>query len=86
MQKLPGFTRTLRNNTHSGRATPGVPSRLNITSPEAASNTYTVQSGDNLSKIGKQYGVSWQDIFEANRHILKDPDKIYPGQELTIPQ
>jgi nucleoid-associated protein YgaU len=58
---------------------------LNISSPEAAANTYTVQSGDNLSKIGKQYGVSWQAIFEANRDKLNDPDKIYPGQELTIP-
>jgi nucleoid-associated protein YgaU len=59
---------------------------LTISAPEAASTTYTVQSGDNLSKIGKQYGVSWQAIFEANRDKLSDPDKIHPGQELTIPQ
>lgn len=59
---------------------------LDITAPEAAENTYTVQSGDNLSKIGSKYGVSWQQIFEANRDKLNDPDKIYPGQELTIPQ
>jgi nucleoid-associated protein YgaU len=39
-----------------------------------------------LSKIGSQYGVSWQKIFEANRDKLDDPDKIQPGQELTIPQ
>jgi nucleoid-associated protein YgaU len=58
---------------------------LNIDAPEAAANTYTVQSGDNLSKIGSKYGVSWQQIFEANRDKLSDPDKIYPGQELTIP-
>lgn len=58
---------------------------LNIDAPEAAGNTYTVQSGDNLSKIGSKYGVSWQQIFEANRDKLSDPDKIYPGQELTIP-
>jgi nucleoid-associated protein YgaU len=58
---------------------------LNIDAPEAAQNTYTVQSGDNLSKIGSKYGVSWQKIFEANRDKLNDPDKIYPGQELTIP-
>jgi nucleoid-associated protein YgaU len=59
---------------------------LNVSAPEAATSTYTVQSGDNLSKIGKQYGVSWNAIFEANRDILSDPDKIQPGQELTIPQ
>jgi nucleoid-associated protein YgaU len=59
---------------------------LNVSAPEAASSSYTVQSGDNLSKIGKKYGVSWQAIFEANRDKLNDPDKIFPGQELTIPQ
>ena len=58
---------------------------LDISAPEAASNTYTVQSGDNLSKIGEKYGVSWNKIFEANRDKLSDPDKIQPGQELTIP-
>lgn len=59
---------------------------LNISAPEAAQNTYTVQSGDSLSKIGSRYGVSWQAIFDANRDKLDDPDKIYPGQELVIPQ
>ena len=59
---------------------------LNISAPEAAQNTYTVQSGDNLSKIGKQYGVSYMAIFEANRDKLSDPDKIHPGQELVIPE
>lgn len=58
---------------------------LNISAPEASANTYTVQSGDSLSKIGHHYGVSWQKIYEANRDKLDDPDKIYPGQELTIP-
>jgi nucleoid-associated protein YgaU len=59
---------------------------LNVSAPEATSNSYTVQAGDSLSKIGHHYGVSWQQIFEANRDKLDDPDKIYPGQELTIPQ
>lgn len=58
---------------------------LNIDAPEASANTYTVQSGDNLSKIGQHYGISYMKIFEANRDKLDDPDKIYPGQELTIP-
>jgi nucleoid-associated protein YgaU len=47
-----------------------------------------VVSGDSLSKIAKrEYGSAkeWNRIFEANRDILKDPDKIYPGQELKIP-
>ena len=48
-------------------------------------HTYTVVSGDNLTKIGEKYGISWQQIYEANRDILNDPDKIFPGQELKIP-
>lgn len=61
---------------------------LNIDAPEGeeSGRKYTVQSGDTLSKIGSQHNVSWQKIFEANRDKLDDPDKIYPGQELTIPQ
>ena len=62
---------------------------LNITtSGDAAGggvHTYTVESGDNLTKIGNKYGIAWKAIWDANRDILKDPDKIYPGQELKIP-
>jgi nucleoid-associated protein YgaU len=49
---------------------------------------YTVAKGDNLSKIAKHfYGDAnqWKRIFEANRDVLKDPDKIFPGQKLQIP-
>ena len=59
---------------------------LDISAPEATSSTYTVQSGDSLSKIGTHYGISWQKIYDANRDKLDNPDKIFPGQELTIPQ
>ena len=48
--------------------------------------TYEVKSGDSLSKIGHHYGVSWQEIFEANKDTLDDPDKIFPGQKLRIPR
>ena len=48
-------------------------------------HTYTVESGDNLSKIGQKYGITWQQIFEANKDTISDPDKIFPGQELKIP-
>ena len=50
--------------------------------------TYEVQSGDTLSAIAKkQYGDAgaYNRIFEANRPMLKDPDEIYPGQVLIIP-
>ena len=62
---------------------------LNISSGAGAAgggaNTYTVVSGDSLSKIGSKYGIQWKAIWDANRDILTDPDKIYPGQELKIP-
>ncbi len=54
--------------------------------PEAT--YYTVVAGDNLSKISKaNYGDAnkYMKIFEANKPMLKDPDKIYPGQVLRIP-
>lgn len=47
------------------------------------SNTYTVSSGDCLSAIGSQMGVSWQSIASANG--IYSPYLIYPGQVLTIP-
>jgi nucleoid-associated protein YgaU len=54
----------------------------------SSSQTYEVKSGDNLSKISKQfYGDpnEYMRIFYANRDKLKDPDKIQVGQRLTIP-
>jgi len=48
--------------------------------------TYEVKSGDSLSKIGHHYGVSWQEIFEANKDTIDDPDKIFPGQKIRIPR
>jgi nucleoid-associated protein YgaU len=54
----------------------------------SGSNTYTVQPGDSLSKIAKQYYGNANDynkIFEANRDKLSDPNKIQVGQVLVIP-
>ena len=51
--------------------------------------TYTVQSGDTLWKISEQVygdGSSYMKIFEANTGLLENPDQIFPGQELVIPQ
>jgi nucleoid-associated protein YgaU len=53
-----------------------------------ATKIYVVKSGDSLSKISKaEYGDAnaWNRIFEANKDILKDPNKIFPGQKLRIP-
>ncbi|KQZ59371.1 MULTISPECIES: LysM peptidoglycan-binding domain-containing protein [unclassified Lysobacter] len=66
-----------------------VSSTEDITSSTAPSDqTYTVEKGDTLSHIAKQfYGKAnkWNAIFEANRDQLDDPDKIKPGQVLKIP-
>jgi LysM repeat protein len=48
-------------------------------------HTYTVEAGDNLTKIGEKYGLTWQQVYDANRDIISNPDLIHPGQELKIP-
>jgi nucleoid-associated protein YgaU len=61
-----------------------------ITAPTATQpRFYTVKQGDTLSKIAKEYlgdASRYEEIFEANRPLLKDPDEIYPGQNLRIPE
>ncbi|MCV2882956.1 peptidoglycan-binding protein LysM [Actibacterium sp. XHP0104] len=50
---------------------------------------HTVAKGDSLWKIAEKTlgnGARYTEIFEANRPMLSDPDKIYPGQVLRIPQ
>ena len=49
---------------------------------------YTIQSGDTLSSIAKKFlgnASAYPKIFEANREVIKDPDKIYVGQKIRIP-
>ncbi len=55
---------------------------------EVVEQTYTVEKGDTLSRIAKQHlgdANAWKKIFEANRDVLDDPDKIQPGQVLKLP-
>ena len=55
----------------------------------APSGTYVVVKGDSLSKIAQRAygdGKKWRKIFEANKDLIKDPDLIYPGQSLRIPE
>ena len=61
---------------------------LVVETPQPEAQWHTVVSGDNLSKIAKKfYGDAnkYPVIFEANKPMLKHPDKIYPGQVLRIP-
>ena len=55
---------------------------------KAGGKTYTVKAGDTLSKIAKEHlgdANDYMKIFNANKGTLTDPDKIKPGQVLTIP-
>ena len=59
-----------------------------LPAPKAKEQAYTVQSGDTLSKISKQFygdANSYMRIFDANKDQLKDPNVIKPGQVLKIP-
>ncbi|KAF5301395.1 hypothetical protein FQR65_LT19223 [Abscondita terminalis] len=65
-----------------------VDDQMTVATPEPESKFYTVKSGDNLSKISKEfYGDpnQYNKIFEANRPLLKNADDIFPGQVLRIP-
>ena len=65
-----------------------VDDRISVVEPEPEATYYTVVKGDTLSKIAKEhYGnaMKYPVIFTANEPMLKDPDKIYPGQVLRIP-
>ncbi len=62
--------------------------QLSVAAATAESKWYQVKSGDTLSKIAREfYGNAneYNRIFEANRPMLSNPDKIYPGQMLRIP-
>lgn len=55
--------------------------------PEAV--FYTIEKGDSLWKIASHHygdGNKWQALFEANREVIKDPDLIYPGQRIRVPE
>jgi nucleoid-associated protein YgaU len=65
-----------------------VDDNMTVENKEPESVFHTVERGDTLSKIAKEhYGnaIKYPEIFEANKPMLKDPDKIYPGQVLRIP-
>jgi len=52
------------------------------------SKTYTIVKGDTLSKIAeREYGDAklWRKIFQHNKDTIKDPDKIFPGQTISLP-
>jgi len=56
--------------------------------PEEKFEYYEIKSGDSLSAIAKRYygkPMEYKRIFEANRGVIENPDRIYPGQKIKIP-
>lgn len=84
-----GTSSTARQVPKPAPTTAPVPGPAGPTgAPQAASKTYEIQKGDTLSAIAQRhYGnaSSWRKIYDANRSVIDDPDKIYPGQKITIP-
>ncbi len=65
-----------------------VDNQMTVAIPAPEAQYHTVVSGDWLSKIAAKYygdAQKYDVIFEANKPMLKDPDEIYPGQVLRIP-
>ncbi len=61
---------------------------MKVVTPEPEARYHTVAEGDWLSKLAQKYygdANKYNVIFEANKPMLKDPDEIYPGQVLRIP-
>jgi nucleoid-associated protein YgaU len=75
------------SNVRSGGSSTA-PAAPQPTSTSGSGRTYVVVKGDTLSGIAKrEYGNAnkWPTIYEANKDVIKDPDLIYPGQQLRIP-
>lgn len=93
LQGMPNVSRVV--NEINVAAAPAAPETPAAAETSAASDsggeggrTYTVKSGDTLWKISQEMygnGSKYMKIFEANRPMLENPDKIFPGQELKIP-
>lgn len=61
---------------------------LQVPQAESKVEYYVIQAGDTLSKLAKHYygnAMDYPKIFEANREVIKDPDKIFVGQKIRIP-
>lgn len=58
------------------------------TPEKVAEEYYVIRKGDTLSHIAKRYygnANKWPTLFEANREVIQDPDRIFPGQKIRIP-
>jgi nucleoid-associated protein YgaU len=90
--KTDGIVSGGHTSVGSGDRAPGIVSggSSQLTSKdEDTMQTYTVVKGDSLSKIARQvYGKAslWRKIYEVNQDQISDPDLIFPGQLLRLPE
>ena len=78
----------MKHAKRAGALTLAAALSLSMALPAGAAS-YTVQRGDSLWKIAKEQlgsGTQWNRIYEANQNAIRDPNLIYVGQQLTIPE
>lgn len=59
-----------------------------VDKPQQKTEAYIVQKNDTLQKISlKFYGTTkkWKYLYDVNKNVIKNPDKLYPGMKLSIP-
>ena len=83
-----GVSATVDSTEQKAADFSGVTASVDSTEEIVGATSYTIEKGDTLSKIAKeQLGNSnaWKQIFEANRDVIDDPDRIFPGQVIKLP-
>lgn len=84
--KYPGFTVNYGSVYGSGRITMHEKTADAPAEKPAAETVYTVRWGDTLWALSRKYGCTISDILASNSGLIKDPDLIYAGWKLVIPQ
>ena len=82
LESKPDFSNVRSGGSSTASAAP------QPTGTSGSRTTYVVVEADSLSKIARrEYGDAnkWPAIYEANKHLITDPDLIFPGQKLQIP-
>ena len=87
---LPGLL-GFGNPQSAASASPSAPAITAVPSvgptpiPQPTQLTYTVQAGDTLSRIAGRFGITLQELIDANKEVIPDPDKLQIGDVLNIP-
>lgn len=83
-----GVSATVDSTEQKAADFSGVSASVDSTEQIVGATTYTIEKGDTLSKIAKEqlgHASAWKQIFEANRDVIDDPDRIFPGQVIKLP-